>query len=479
MPTEGQAMEPVQPAGESAVPPSAHLVGVCGTGMKALAELLDGLGWRLSGSDLQPAGDAIEALCLRGFQFHQGHAATNVPQDVQNLIYSPAIQHHNAERMEAARRGIPEWSYGQMIGRLMLSRTGIGISGTHGKSTTTAMVGWIMSAAGRDPAVLVGAELCDTGRSGRAGSGGLLIVESCEFDHSFLDFQPGHAAILNVEPDHFDCYTDLPSLIHAFHQFAYQVPAQGVLLINGDCSGAVRAAADAPARVVTFGVRPQSDWRAEQWAEHPDGIQFDICHHGKSWGRIALKLHGEHNVQNALAAAALCAELGIGRDDIRAGLRSFSGIKRRFEVVGEDNGVLRIHDYAHHPTAVRATLQTARQVYGSRRIWCAFQPHQVSRTVALMDDFATSFDAADEVLIAPVFAAREQVTDEPHQVARDLAARIAAHGTPARYCESLDRIITTVDDATRPGDVLIAMGAGDIDRIHHEFTRRVRRDRQA
>jgi UDP-N-acetylmuramate--alanine ligase len=186
-----------------------------------------------------------------------------------------------------------------------------------------------------------------------------------------------------------------------------------------------------------------------------------------------LQLHGQHNAQNALAAATLCAEIGVAKNDILAALKSFGGIRRRFEIIGERNDVLLIADYAHHPTAVRATLRTARQIYGQRRLWCVFQPHQVSRTNALMEEFATSFADADEVVITPVFAARERVTDEPRRVSQELVRRIAATGRSARFIESLDQIMTTVDDAARPGDVLIAMGAGDIDRINHEFTRTV------
>jgi len=453
--------------------PSAHLVGICGAGMKALAELLDGIGWRLSGSDLQPASPSIATLELHGLTFAHGHAAANVPSDAQCLVYSPAIRPDNPERQEAVRRGIPEWSYSQMIGRLMESRTGICVTGTHGKSTTTAMVGWILSVARRDPAVLVGAELCDSGHSGRAGSGELLVVESCEFNHSFLDFHPAHAAILNVEQDHFDCYSDIATLILAFHEFAQKVPAGGVLVVNGDCQASMSAVHDVPARIVTFGNPPTADWNAVAVSDGPDGISFEIHRQGHRWRRIGLRLHGRHNAQNALAAAALCAEIGIDADDIVAGLGSFGGVKRRFEVVGELNGVSLIADYAHHPTAVRATLQTAREVFGSRRIWCAFQPHQISRTTALMDEFTASFDVADEVLILPVFAARERVTTEPWDVSRELSRRIAARGRSARFVESLDQINLTVDDATRPGDVFIAMGAGDIDRIHHEFTRRI------
>ncbi len=486
---------------------SAHLVGVCGAGMKALAELLDGLGWRLSGSDLSPATRAVEALARRGLRFHQGHSVAHVPLDVECLVYSPAIGAENPERIEAVRRGVPQWSYSQMVGRLMQSRTGVCIAGTHGKSTTTAMVGWVLTHAGREPSVLVGAalgggipreepltltlspdhrsggarrgegtgkdspldSLSQSHRSGWAGAGELFVVESCEFQRSFLDFQPRYAAILNVEPDHFDCFADLASVVQAFDEFAQRVSPDGVLVVPGDCQAALDSVRRARAKVVTFGVASHCEWQADERHHAPEGVRFRVVCRGQAWGEVELNLHGDHNVQNALAAAALCAETGLSAGEIIAGLRSFPGIRRRFEVVGEWNGITLINDYAHHPTAVRATLNTARELFGSRRVWCAFQPHQVSRTLALMDEFSSSFDAADEVLIAPVFAARECVTDEPVLASRELARRIASRGVPARFVESLDRIVATVEDAARPGDVLIAMGAGDIERI---FSRR-------
>lgn len=488
-------------------PKSAHLVGVCGAGMKALAELLDGLGWRLSGSDLSPATAAVADLSRRGLRFHQGHSAAQVPLDVECLIFSPAIDAENPERLEAARRGVPQWSYSQMVGRLMQSRTGVCIAGTHGKSTTTAMVGWVLTHAGRDPSVLVGAELGggisrevplspdhrsgsgrqgeETGtdsplnslsqshRSGWAGASELFVVESCEFQRSFLDFQPRYAAILSVEPDHFDCFADLPSVVHAFGEFAQHVSPDGVLVVQGDCQAAVDSARRTQAKVVTFGAASNCEWQANERHHTPEGVRLRVLSRGRAWGEVVLPLHGDHNVLNTLAATALCSEIGLSAGEIIAGLRAFPGIRRRFEIVGKWNGITLINDYAHHPTAVQATLKTAREVFGTRRIWCAFQPHQVSRTLILMDEFAASFDQADEVLIAPVFAARERVTDEPVRAAQELARRIAVRGVSVRFIESLDRIVGTVEDAARPGDVLIAMGAGDIERIPHELSRRV------
>jgi UDP-N-acetylmuramate--alanine ligase len=511
MPTEGPVSgdasansSAILSAMASGAPSTAHLVGICGTGMRALAELLDGLGWRLSGSDLQPPSAAITSLVERGLRFHHGHDAAHVPSDATCLVFSPAIGPENPERLAAARRGVPQFSYSQMIGRLMASRVGVCVAGTHGKSTTTAMVGWILTHAGRDPSVIVGAELCcDLTRteeslilspqsrgagarmetrnesvvaiphSGRAGTGGLFVVESCEFNRSFLDFAPRFAAILGIEPDHFDCYADLASLVQAFGEFARLVPADGILLANGECEATHKAVRQSPARVVTFGGDARCDWQSDTVRHTPKGSQFRVRRAGRAWGEIELRLHGDHNVQNALAAAALCAEMGLTCDEVADGLRTFGGVRRRFEILGDWHGVTRIDDYAHHPTAVRATLRTARQVYGTRRIWCLFQPHQVSRTLALLDDFSASFTDADEVVIAPVFAARERLTGEPVSASQELVRRIAARGKSARFVESLDRIASTVEDATRPGDVVIAMGAGDIDRIHHDLTRPV------
>lgn len=470
MPTDGQSSGTEFTSRNEDGLGSAHLVGVCGAGMKALAELLSGFGWSLSGSDLLPANPSVLELMRRGLRFSAGHSADNLPVATDCLIYSPAIRPENPERLEAMRREIPQWSYSEMVGRLMRSRRGLCISGTHGKSTTTAMVGWVMREAGWDPSVLVGAELCSDGQSGHAGKSDWFVVESCEFNQSFLDFCPAHAVILNIEPDHFDCYPDLPSVVKSFGDFAGRVPAPGFVLANGDCTAAMDAVATAKSHFIRFGIQSHCDWRAEQIEHSPQGTRFQVFHQLRPWGEISLRLHGEHNALNALAAAALCAELGVPANVVMSGLRSFGGLKRRFEVVAERGDITLIDDYAHHPTAVRATLQTARQVYGARRIWVAFQPHQVSRTTALMDDFAASFDDADEVLITPVFAARERVTDEPVNCARELARRIALRGKRARFVGSLDRIIPTVDDAHGPGDVLIAMGAGDIDRIHHEFT---------
>jgi UDP-N-acetylmuramate--alanine ligase len=394
------------------------------------------------------------------------------------LVYSPAVGPENAERQHAARLGIAQMSYSRMLGHLMRDRQGVCVAGTHGKSTTTAMTGWILSSAGLAPSVVIGAEVREIGVSGWAGDGPHFVVESCEFQKSFLDLAPRHAAILGIEPDHFDCYHHFDELIAAFAEFAHSVPGNGRLLIPGDCPASKAASVAAAAPVETFDVassdrQTAADWRAADLRRTSEGTRFRIFHHGEFFAEIALSIPGVHNVSNALAATALAHWSGAAPAAIHEALREFPGIRRRFEAVGTWRGVSLIDDYAHHPTAVRATLQTARERFGSRRIWCTFQPHQISRTEALFGEFATSLANADRVLLVPVFAARERVANEPAEMSRRLAERVNVEGGRARFSQTLDQACATLEDELRPGDVLITMGAGDIGKVHYAFTRSI------
>lgn len=471
---------PISPAHMANVPRAAHLVGICGTGMKALAEFLVGLGSRVSGSDVQKPGPSIRALARRGLRVHSGHHDSFLPPGVELLIHSAAIGPDNPERQLAARIGIPQISYSGMLGRLMDSRTGVAIAGTHGKSTTTAMTAMLLEAAGLAPSAIVGAELIDRGASGWAGTGDLFVVESCEYQRSFLDLRPKFAAITGIEPDHFDYYRDFEDTRAAFAEFAMQVAPDGYLLVNADCPAAVECGRGARAEVETISLTdPAADWWIADPRPTSSGTWHRIFRRGEFFTEVCLRLPGRHNAANALVATALAVRAGASKAAIRDGLHAFSGVRRRFEVVGSWRGVTLIDDYAHHPTAVRATLAAARERFGSRRIWCAFQPHQVSRMRALFEEFASSFVGADEVLVAPVFAAREALAGEAESASRELAERIAALGTRGRFVSSLDHLRRTVEDEARPGDVLILMGAGDIDRVRHELTRGLQRHHAA
>ncbi len=454
-----------------------HLVGICGSGMKSLAELAVGLGWQVSGSDVQATSPALKAMMKRGLRIHRGHQDHFLPAEADVLVHSPAVSQANPERQMAARLGIPQMSYNQMLGHLMRQKIGLCIAGTHGKSTTTAMTAAILSHAGLEPSAIIGAELCDSpAGSGWAGNGSHFIVESCEYQRNFLEYRPRFAAITGIEPDHFDYYQTFADTKSAFADFAALVEPAGVLVVKHDCQASREAAASARCDVATYSRKPGADWWAADIKRTEAGLRFRVFYHGWYFCEISLKVPGLHNVENALVATAVSHYAGVDPVEIRESLEHFSGIRRRFERRGSWRGITLIDDYAHHPTAVETTLRTARDCYGSRKIWCVFQPHQLTRLKALLPEFAAAFSQADRVLVSPVFAAREVADGESVHAAQDLAARIRDCGTAAEFGPSLDQITATLDDNARPGDVLITMGAGDVNRIHHEFHRRLQRN---
>ncbi|MEO1998714.1 MAG: UDP-N-acetylmuramate--L-alanine ligase, partial [Planctomycetaceae bacterium] len=401
-----------------------HMVGIGGSGMKALAEYFVDAGCTVSGSDLQ-VFETARILRDRGLRVHRGHHSENVPTNVDLVVYSPAVEADNPELAVAREHKIECRSYVEMLGQLMRDRVGFSIAGTHGKSTTTAMLASIMQHAGDQPSAIIGANMLDRNLSGWLGSGDKIIVESCEYQRHFLELTPQFAAILNIEPDHFDCFKTFENTCSAFGDFAARVADDGALLVNAECQAATQVAARTAARVSTFGTRPGADWWASDLRHDGMKTRFRMFRGERFVTEILLGLPGRHNVINALAAAALACISDTPIEAVRNGLQDFSGIQRRFEHVGSWRGMTLIDDFAHHPTAVQATLNTARQVFGSRRILCAFQPHQLTRTEKLMAEFAQSFTEADRVLIAPIYTARERTSGTATAHADDLAADLA------------------------------------------------------
>jgi UDP-N-acetylmuramate--alanine ligase len=472
MALEGRSMS-LNPESRILNPSSAHLIGICGSGMRSLAEYLLEANWRVSGSDAVPVGRNADALRARHIAIHPEHAAEHVA-GAAAVIYSPAIPDSNPERVAARERDIPQYSYPEMLGRLMAGRTGFAVAGTHGKSTTTAMLGWIAHHAGLDPSVICGAELLNRGLGGWAGGGEALIVEACEYRGSFFHLRPRHAALLDLELDHFDCYADLDAAIAAYAEFLQRLPADGLAICRADRPAVAAATAALRARVETFGIETAADWTARHIRTRPGRTSFRIERNGTHWTDCALCVPGMHNVLNALAAAALATELGLAPAAVRRALAEFRGVRRRCERLGSRGGVEFVDDYAHHPTAVAATLTAVSHEFPGRRIICAFQPHQVSRTRRLLSDLAGSLSAAREVLILPVYAARESPRDAT-DAARELVAEVSRIGTRARFVPSLDRLVRTLETDPRPGDVVVLIGAGDIDRVRDEFSARLLR----
>ena len=409
-------------------PRRAHLVGVGGNGMRALCDVLAGRGWQLSGSDCNPA--AVRELAAKKIRVFEGHAAAHLPRETELVIYSDAVPAENPELRRAVRRGLPLLSYFQMLGRLTAGCHCVAIAGTHGKSTTTAMAAQVLVEAGRDPTVFCGATPFGGSSGGRAGHNGLVLVEACEYRANFLNLRPQHAAILGIEPDHFDCYDSLEQIELAFQQFAASVPEGGLLLVRHDCASTRRATAGLPCRIESFGCAPEADWSAHRLTEERGQFSYDIHHRGRHFCRVRLRMPGRHNVLNSLAAAALAWQNRATPEQIAAGLGRFAGLCRRLEVLGTWQGVTLVDDYAHHPTEVVNTLDALRRMFPRRRVWCVFQPHQASRTSRLLDELAASLQNADRVLVAEIFRAREGEPRPGEVTAADLARRAGELGVP-------------------------------------------------
>lgn len=457
------------------LPASAHLVGICGSGMKALAEYLSSAGCRVTGSDMSPALPAEQALQEGGYRVHQGHDKRFVPEGTNVLIYSPAIGLANPERRFAQRMGIPQLSYTQMLGSLMRQKQGVCIAGTHGKSTTTALTAFVLENAGVSPSAVIGAELCSQNLNGWAGAGPLFVAESCEYQRSFLNLYPHYAAITNIEPDHFDYFKNQDDMVSAYAEFVARIPENGSLIMPAACRGARQIREACPGKVATFSLEQGADWWATDIKQTGFGQRFRLFYQGEYFSEISLQRRGKHNVSNAMVSAILCHAAGVAEEEIREGIYEFPGIRRRYERKGSYKGITLLDDYAHHPTAIQATLNLLRQEYPDRKVWCVYEPHQVSRTQAMMDYYARSFRLADEVLIAPVYAAREKLGTEPVDTSKELVERILPYNAAVRFGSSLDQIVSTLETEAQSGDIIITMGAGEINRIHHEFNRRLQR----
>ncbi|HWL10416.1 MAG TPA: Mur ligase family protein, partial [Planctomicrobium sp.] len=391
-----------------------------------------------------------------------------VPQRAEILIHSPAIPETNIERQTAVGYGMPTASYVDVLGQLTRGSTAIAIAGTHGKSSTTAMLGEVISSAGHSPTVLCGAESLRRGTSGIAGSGPLMVVEACEFRRHFLGLKPQVACLLGLEPDHFDCFPDLDSSIAAYSEFAQSVPQDGTLIYRGDCPATVKAIENVVSRRVSFSLdSPDTDWQGVQIERDGTGSRFRL-RHGETLSReIRFPLPGKHNVLNAVAAAACADTVGLTLEEIASGLEKCSGLKRRLEFKRVWKNALIYDDYAHHPTEIRATLSTIREMYPDRMVHAVFQSHQVSRTQALLDDFAAALSLADRAYLLPIFAARENAGEEHVNVAQNLRQKVTV---PTVWISTLDQVWGTLQtDATTPS-VILTLGAGNLTRVHHDPT---------
>lgn len=442
-----------------------HFVGIGGIGMSGIAELLHNLGYQVSGSDLSES-KLTKRLQEMGIRVELGHATGNIG-DAEVVVYSSAVPPTNPELEEAREKKIPAIPRAEMLNELMRLKTGIAISGTHGKTTTTSMTAEILAAGGLDPTYVIGGKLNSINSNAKLGKGEYLVFEACEAFGSFLYFSPIMLTVLNIDADHLEYYETMDALRGAFLQFINKIPFYGLAILNNDDAN-VRSLLDkVKKRVITFGIDTPSDYMATEIEFSGWGSSFTLVKQGKPLGRITLSIPGMHNVSNALAAVVIAVELEIPLERINAALGKFVNADRRFQVKGSAAGVTVVDDYAHHPAEVAATLDAAAQ-NRQGRIVAVFQPHLFSRTLALYQDFALSLQKADEVVLAPVYPAREKpIPGVTSQLIQDAMVKNGyAASTLAEDQNQLSRLLL---ERIRPDDFVIFMGAGNIWRNAEEF----------
>lgn len=438
-----------------------HLIGIGGCGMRGLAEILSTKGAILSGSD-RVDGSGLQRLRERGVSVSVGQRGENIPANVDTVVYSAAINAENPELLAAKARGVETVKYAAMLGRVMQTAKGIAVCGTHGKSTTTAMVAYTLRQAGLSPSFVVGAQVDQLGGGSGVGMGEHFVAEACEYDRSFLNLAPYYATMLNVEADHLDCYPDIKAIVEAFRAFAGLVPPDGLIVANGEDRNVARAIDGVQCTVQTFGRSEKCHWRAENLVSRRGQFSFDVVLSGTTIARPTMYLPGLHNVYNALACWSICHHAGVGVEALLDSLATFRGARRRLQVKGRAMGVTVVDDYAHHPTEISVTLKAAKEYFQPRRLVCVFQPHQHSRTRHLLEDFAKSFTSADMVLVPDIYFVRDSAEWKDHVSAADLVSKICQYGGEARYLPALGQIEAHLKEHLRDGDLVVTMGAGNI-----------------
>lgn len=443
-----------------------HFVGIGGIGMSGIAELLLNLGFSISGSDLNDS-EIIRNLRSKGAMIFEGHHAKNLG-DCEVLVYSSAVPEDNPELIAAREKKVPIIKRAEMLGELIaLKQTSIGVGGTHGKTSTSSMIGALLSYAQLDPTLVVGGLVKNIDTNSQLGSGDLIVVEADEYDKSFLQLKPTISVITNIEQEHMDCYDDLEDLHNSFAQFANAVPFYGVVLACLDSSGVQDIIPKIKRPVITYGLTSQADISAKNIQSKESKTTYSLYKQDQKCGKVTLNVPGKHNVLNSLAAAAIGFEMGLDAKTIIDGIGSYGGVRRRFEIKGIAGDVMVVDDYAHHPTEVSATLQAARGGW-DRRIIAVFQPHLFSRTKSFYKEFAAAFMDSDVLIVTDIYPAREKPIKGITGKLVFNAARSTGHKN-AHYIPDLKDLQTTLDGIIQENDMVITIGAGTIWRYAQSY----------
>lgn len=443
-----------------------HFVGIKGTGMSALAQIAAQItDTIITGSDVSQCFFTDTLLERAGITVLPFNPDNVIQADL--VVTSAAYDDSHPEIAKAKALNKQVLTYPQFLAELMSKKIGICVSGTHGKTTTTAMVGKILLDAGCDPTVVVGSEVPCIGGNAHAGHGHFFVAESCEYRRHFLNYSPEHLIITNIELDHPDYFADLNDVILAFNQLAAKLPPSGNLVIWHDDPNRSQVATQA--HVITFGLSQDADVCADQIIFDDKGCSFDVLINGQFIGNLHLAVSGKHNVLDALAAIALTHTLGIQPANILNGLEGFNGTKRRFERLGTRKGAVIVDDYAHHPTEIQTTLDGARRSYPGRRIRAVFQPHTFSRTERLFYEFSQAFQEADEVLLAEIFSSAREKKSASNLSSAKLADLIQEKGIHTKFFPTLEEISTYLNDTLAEDDLVITLGAGDVYKVGQQI----------
>ena len=446
-----------------------HFVGIGGIGMSGIAELLLNLGYQVSGSDLYESAITRNLQSLGG-SIYKGHEGSWV-QGADVVVTSSAISPDNPEVVAALASGIPVIQRAEMLAELMrLKKFGIAIAGSHGKTSTTSMVGWMMASAGLDPTIVVGGKVDSLGGNAKLGQGEFLVAEADESDGSFLKLSPVLEVVTNIDLEHMDHYDDIDHIKATFLEFIDRIPFYGAVILCLDDANVADVLPEIRKRKITYGLTSQADLYAEQISADGGRVQFTVRYRGEVLGEIDLALPGRHNVYNSLAVICVGLELDIPFERIREALASFQGVQRRMELKGEGRGVMVLDDYGHHPTEIRATLAAIREAWPEKRLIVLFQPHRYSRTLALLKEFQISFHKADLLIMTEIYAASEEPL--PEISGEILLEEVKKHGQRhTRFVPRLEDLAGELLPELQEGDLVLTLGAGNIVLAGEELVR--------